>query len=225
MAREQGRQPKRKALVAEQAGGEVDGNAEGLAAPVHFGGRGDRFLEHEIGQLGDAVVLLGGGDEFGCGDWALFGVGPAGEGLGPNDPPGREVELGLVGNPHLALVDGRVELAQHRQPPRRVGEALRVVIFPFQAVVRGLVGGDQGAGQAARQRAAASDLDPEADRQVERQRADPGGGPKQRRQSVEMIAECLLGIHRTRRKCRHRLDRPCGWVAPTLIRETICSTR
>ena len=80
--------------------------SKSAAALVDLRGRGDRFLEHEIGQLADAVVLLGGGDELGRGDRALFGMGPARQRFGADDPARREVELGLVGDPHLAAVDG-----------------------------------------------------------------------------------------------------------------------
>ena len=34
---------------------------------VDLRGRGDRLVEHEVGQFADPVVLLGGGDEFGRG--------------------------------------------------------------------------------------------------------------------------------------------------------------
>ena len=77
---------------------------------------------------------------------------------------GREIELGLIGDPHFAAVDRLVELAEHRQLPGSILEALGIVIFPFEAVVRGLVGRDQRAREAVGERAAAADLDPERDR-------------------------------------------------------------
>ena len=151
------------------------------------------LLEDEIGELADAVVLLGGGDELGRRDRTLFGMGPARERFGADDPPRREVELGLIGDPHLAAVDRFVELAQHRQLPRGVLERLRVVIFPLEAVVRGFLGGDERAGEAVGERASAADLDSEGDRQVDRQARDPRRVAEQRVKRLEMIAERLRG--------------------------------
>ena len=87
-----------------------------------LGRRGDRLFEHEVGQLADAVVLLGRGDELGRRDRAFLGVGPARQRFGADDPARLQVELGLIGDPDLALVDGVVELAEHRQLPRGVLE-------------------------------------------------------------------------------------------------------
>ena len=102
-----------------------------------------------------------------------------------------ELELGLVGDPHLAAVDRLVELAEHRQLPRGVLEGVRVVIFPFEPVVRGFVGRDERAGQAVGERAAAADLDAEGDRQVDRQAVDARRVAEQSVERFEMVAERL----------------------------------
>ena len=120
VAGEQRGEAQGEALVGEQARRKVDRDVEIGAALVDLRRRRDRLLEHEIGELADAVVLLGGGDEFRRGDRALFRVGPAGQRFGADDPPRRELELGLIGDPHLAASIALVELAQHRQLPRGV---------------------------------------------------------------------------------------------------------
>src|SRR3954454_13675264 len=102
MAREEGRNAQRKALVGEEPGGQIYGHSELAAALVDRGGGGNRFLEHEISQLTDAVVLLGGGNELRRSNRAFFRVRPAGERLGADDPPRPKVELGLIGDPHFA---------------------------------------------------------------------------------------------------------------------------
>ncbi len=174
----------------------VSSRAERLTAisnsaslPVDRDRRGDRLLEHEVGQLADAVVLLGSGNELGRGDRTLFGVRPARERFGADDPAGRKVELGLIRNPHFAAVDRIVELAEHRQLPRGILEAVGIVELPLEPVVRGLFGGDQGARQPIGQRAAASDLDAEGDGQVDLPAGDAGRVAEQRIKGVEVIAE------------------------------------
>ena len=138
-----------------------------IALADQLRGRADRLVEHEVGQLADPVALLGGGDEFGRADRALFGMGPARQRLGADRPAGLEVELGLIGEPHLAIVDRVVELRQQRQAPRHFLQPRRIVEFPFQRFAVGFVGGDQRAAQPARHRAAAADFDPEAQRHVD----------------------------------------------------------
>ena len=170
----------------------------------------NRLLEDEIRQLADAVMLLGGGDELGCRDRALLRMGPAGKRFGADDPARLEVELGLVGDPHLALVDRAVELAEDRQLPRSVLEGLRIVIFPLEAVVRGFLGCDEGAGETIGERAAAADLDPEADRQIDRLavRRAPGCGTGCR--ALRCGCRTAAAGPRTRRRYRRRPGRACG---------------
>ncbi len=100
-----------EALVGQQTRGQIDGNVKFVAAFVDLRRSCDSPLEHEVGQLTDTIVLLGGGNEFRCGDRTLFGMSPAGERLGADNSARDEIELGLVGDPYLALVDRGVELA------------------------------------------------------------------------------------------------------------------
>ena len=60
--------------------------------------------------------------------------------------------------------------------------------------MRGFVGGDQRARQAVGQRAAAADLDAEADRQVDRQPVDPRRVAEQGVERLDMVAEGQLRI-------------------------------
>jgi hypothetical protein len=55
-------------------------------------------------------MLLGSRHEFRRADWPFFGVRPARQRLGADRSPRRQVELGLVGQPDLAVVDRLVEL-------------------------------------------------------------------------------------------------------------------
>ncbi len=142
MAREHGAQAQDQALVAQQPRGKVDRDPEAGLLSVDPRGTGNRLLEHKIAELADTVMLLGGGDEFRCGDRALLGMGPARQRLRTDDSARAEIELGLVSDPHLALVDRAVELAEDRQLPGGVFQRFRIVIFPFEPVVRGFVRGD-----------------------------------------------------------------------------------
>ena len=85
--------------------------------------------------------------------------------------------------------------------------------------MRGFFGGDERAGQAVGERAAAADLDPEGDRQVDRQAGDPRRVAEQRVERVEVIAEGLRSAPRTRRKCRRRPGKACDRGAPTVSRD------
>ena len=164
------------------------------AALVDLRGGGNGFFEHEVGQLADPVMLLGRGNEFGSRDRAFFRVGPAGKRLGTDDPLSRKVELGLIGDPYFAPVDGVVELAEHRQLPRRILQRLGVVIFPFQPVVGCLFGRDQGAGQPVMERASTADFDAERDVEVDRQSGNARGIAEQRIERFEVVAERLARI-------------------------------
>ena len=65
-------------------------------------------------------------------------MGPARERLGADDPPRLEFDLGLISDPDLTAVDGRIELAEHRQLPGRVLEAVGIVELPLEPIVRAL---------------------------------------------------------------------------------------
>ena len=107
----------------------------------------------------------------------------------PIGSPRRQVELGLVGQPDLAIVDCLVELREQRQPPRNVLEPGRIVEFPLERFGVGFVGRDQGAAEAAGQRTAAAELDAEAEHGVDAGRADPDRAAEQGVQGVEMRRE------------------------------------
>ena len=57
----------------------------------------------------------------------------------------------------------------------------------------GFFGGDQGAGQAVCERAAAADLDPERDGEIDRQARNARRGAKQRVERFKVVAERLSG--------------------------------
>src|SRR6478735_6391712 len=95
-------------------------------------------------------------------------MGPARQGFRTPDPACAKVDLGLVSYPDLAAIDRIVELAQERQAPVGILETFRIMIFPAQPLAGGFVGGDQRAAEPIVDRAAASDLDTEADGDVER---------------------------------------------------------
>ncbi len=180
---------RRQGLVAQHAGREIHGHVERAMVAVDLRGRLDRLVEHEQGQLLDPVVLFGGGDEFARADRALFRMGPARQRLGAPQLIGLEVKLRLIGDPHLAIVDRIVELAEQRQPPLGVLQSLRVMIFPAQALDRRLVGGDQRAVQAIGKRTAAADLDAKADGDVERLAFDLGRAAEQGSKRLDMMAD------------------------------------
>src|SRR5262249_16847675 len=154
-------------LVRKQPGGEVDGNIEFGAALVDRGGCADCLFEDIVSELADAVMLLGRSDEFGCRNGSLLGMSPTGQGFRADDAPALEVELGLIGYPNFTTVDRFVELAEHRQLPRRVLKTVGVVIFPFEPVVSGLVSGYESACEAVGERSATANFDAEGDREVD----------------------------------------------------------
>ena len=112
VAREQRGQAQGETLIVEEPRREIDRNVEPPAL-VDLRGGGHGFLEHEVGQLADAVVLLGGGHEFGRGNRALIRVGPARQRFRPDDLASREIEFRLVGDPDFAAIDRLIELAQN----------------------------------------------------------------------------------------------------------------
>ena len=90
--------------------------------------------------------------------------------------------------------------------------------------MRGFLGGDERARQAVGERAAAADLDAEADRQVDRQAADPGRIAEQRVERVDMVAERQLRLLEPGEDAAVALVEACGPSTPTDRRPTICST-
>ena len=86
MPGEHRRQAKPEAPVTKQAGRKVDRDAEARLLAVDASGRDDGLFQDKVGELADAVVLFGSGDELGRRDRALLGMGPAGERFGADDP-------------------------------------------------------------------------------------------------------------------------------------------
>ena len=135
---------------------EVHRDSESRPALVDLRGGYLRLLEHEFGELADSVVLLGGGDELGRGDRALLGVGPAGERFGANDLPRYDVELGLVGDPHLArsiASSSWLSIDSFHD----ASCSIRGRDIPLEALVGRLVRSHEAAGKSVSERASASD--------------------------------------------------------------------
>ena len=214
MPREQGRQAQREPFVGEQAGREVDRDVEARTARFNSAAAATAFSRTKSVSLA-MLLLLCGGNEFGRRDRALFRVGPAGQRLSTDDPARCQVELGLIGDPHFAFVDGVVELAEHRQPPRGVGEALRIVEFPLEAVVRSFVGRHQCARQAAGKRAAAADLDAKADRtrRATDRRLEPAS--ERARKAPRDDCQRTVGLVEPGEDSAVALIESCGRGAPT----------
>ena len=189
MARQRRADFHRQRLHRQHARREVDRNVERRAFAIEARGGGDRLFEDEHRQFLDPPALLGGGDEFLRADRALFGVGPARQRLGTADPAGAQVELGLERDPHLAIVDRMVELAEQRQPPAGILHSLGIVILPLEPFACGFVGGDQRAVEALADRAAAADLDPEGDVEIVGVAFDSRRAAEQRMQRLDMMAD------------------------------------
>ena len=153
-----------------------------------------RLVEDKVGELFDAVMLLGRTDEFRGADRPFFWMGPSRQRLDADDFVGREVELGLVGDPNFALFDRIVELAEQRQLPRRVGQARRVVIFPLETFGLGFIGRDHRAAEPIGCRATAADVDSEADHDVIMLAADFYRTAEQRVQRFEVVTERKIGL-------------------------------
>ena len=86
MPGEERRYAQRESLVAEQARREIDRDAEIGAALVDRRRCRNRFLEHEVGELADPVVLLRSRDELGSCDRPFFRMGPTGQRFRSDDP-------------------------------------------------------------------------------------------------------------------------------------------
>ena len=98
------------------------------------------------------------------------------------------------------------------------------MIFPLEPVVRGFLGGHQRAAEAVGERAAAADLDAEADRQVDRHAADPDRVAEQGVKRVEVVAERHPRVLEPGEDAAVALVEGRGRGAPTDSRATICST-
>ena len=90
--------------------------------------------------------------------------------------------------------------------------------------MRGFLGGEQGAAEAVGERAAAADLDAEADRQVDRHAADPHRVAEQGVKRVEVVSERHLRIFEPGEDAAVAMVMDPRRGAPTDSRETICST-
>ena len=117
-----------------------------------------------------------------------------------------------------------VELAEHRQLPRGVLEAVGIVVFPLEPVVRGFFGGDQ---RAARRLASDRPLPISTPKLIDRSidiAADPDGRAEQRVERLDMVAERQLGLVEPGENPAVALVE--GAVAATRpsSRPTICST-
>src|SRR5438309_11656914 len=89
----QGGHAQREPLVRQQPRGEIHCNSELGAALVDRRGGSNGFVEHEVGELADSVMLFGCGYELGGCDRALLRVRPACERFGTDDLARAEIEL------------------------------------------------------------------------------------------------------------------------------------
>src|SRR5437868_10696336 len=99
VARKQRRYAQGEALVSQRTCRKIDRDVEVESALVDLGGGGDSLFEDEVGELADAVVLLGRRDELRGGDGALFGVRPASQRFRADDALRRKIKLRLIGDP------------------------------------------------------------------------------------------------------------------------------
>ena len=106
--------------VAQEAGGEVDGDRQrsSLVEPRAALPHGD--VQHREGQLGDDPGALGDRDEHVREEQAAGGVLPAHERLDAVQAAGRRDALGLVEDPELVALDAVAQLAEQGQPLRAV---------------------------------------------------------------------------------------------------------
>lgn len=70
-------------------------------APVPCGG--DGFAQHPVADVDDQAAFFGNGDEAGGRDAAELLAFPAQQGFHTRHPAGRQIHLGLIGQPELAL--------------------------------------------------------------------------------------------------------------------------
>ena len=225
VAREQRRQAKREALVGQQPRRKVDRDVEVPPRLLICAAAATAFSRTKSVSLPMRLCCSAAATNSDAAIGPFLRVGPARQRLGADDSARREIELGLVGDPHFAAVDRLVELAEHRQLPRRILERLRIVILPLEAIVRGFVGGDERAGQTVRERPAAADLDAEGDGKVDRTSSrNPRRIAEQRVERFEMVAERLLGLLEPGEDSGVALIKQAVRRARPSSRATICST-
>ena len=102
--------------------------------------------------------------------------------------------MGLERDPSFAIVDRLIELAKQREAPTGVFHPFGVVIFPFEPLARGLVGGDQCGVEALCDGPSAADFDPEGHVEVIGSAGDPRGGAEQGMKCFDMVTDRGAGL-------------------------------
>ena len=120
VAAERGVHDLRQLRVVQVAHGKVDGDGEVEPALPPLVALLDRRLDHPDPQGPDQAGVLGQVDELVGRDQTQPGVGPADQRLGAGHASRLDLDLGLVVQHQLVAVDGMTQLADQRQPRRRV---------------------------------------------------------------------------------------------------------
>ena len=97
--RQQGLDPVQQVRAIKQPGRQVYSDIHVIVADADVGSGLDGAFKDKGGQFVDAVALFGSWDEVSRSDFALLGMRPADQSLGPDDPFAAEIDFRLVGNP------------------------------------------------------------------------------------------------------------------------------